>query len=138
MQDNIFASLSWKQALLSIFTMFGGGAAVKLYSVYLNRHKPAAEVHATEAGADKTRAEARKLNAEADVQFNSIVERLHIRIDEMAKAIDEIRAERDECKLQYELQCIELKLRDGQGKRMKAILDVRGIKLSDFDEPRGE
>lgn len=103
-------------------------------TVWLNRKKPEAEIHLTEAGAEKTRAEARKIHAEADIQFNAIVERLHIRLEEMAATAVKIREERDEYKLRNELQQIELKMRDDQIKKIKGVLDLKGIRLSDFDD----
>lgn len=134
-----YTSLPWAQLVFYILASFiGGGTTYKLYNVWLNRKKPAAEIHATEAQAEKTRAEGRKINADADVQFSDIIERLHARIDQMQEGVDEIRGERDGYKLRYELQQIELNLRDGQIKRMKGIMDAKGIKMSDFDEPKRE
>lgn len=123
-------------AFYILASFLGGGTAAKLISLWLNRRKPNAEIHETEARAGKTRAEARKINAEADVEFNGIIERLHARIDQMQAGVDVIRDERDEFKMRYELQQIELRLRDDQIKKIMGVLDVRGIRLSDFDEPK--
>jgi hypothetical protein len=137
LQGELHPSLSWTQIAFGILASFiGGGGAYKLFNVWLNRKKPQAEIHLTDATADKTRAEARKIHAEADVQFNAIVERLHIRIEEMAASAVKVREERDEYKLRNELQQIELRMRDDQIKKMKGVLDMKGIRLSDFDEQK--
>jgi hypothetical protein len=131
------ASLSWTQIAFGIVASFiGGGGAYKLFNIWLNRKKPAAEIGVHEATAVKTRAEARKIHAEADVQLNTVVERFLIRIDEMTVKADAVRIERDDYKMRYDLQQIELRLRDAQIKKMKGVLDLKGIKLSDFDEPK--
>lgn len=136
MQESL-TSLSLKQIAFGLLASFvGGSGAYKLFNIWLNRKKPAADIHVTEATAVKRIAEARKLNAEADVQLSAIVERLHVRLDEVTLKADAVRLERDNYKLRCELQQIELKLRDDQIKKMKGILDLKGIKLSDFDEPR--
>lgn len=138
MQENIHSSLSWTQIAFYIVASFiGGGGAYKLFNSWLNWRKQPAEIHVTEAQAIKTRAEARKINADADLQVNTIIERLHVRIDQMQEGVDAIRVERDELKMRCDMQEIELRMRDGQIKKIKGILDTRGIKLSDFDEPKG-
>lgn len=139
MQENLYPSLTLKQLVFwTVASFIGGGGSFKLFSLFLNRKKPAAEIHATEAQATKTRAEARKINADADVQFEDIVGRLHARIDQMQQGVDEIRNDRDRFKLQCELHVIDLKMADNQIKRMKGIMDAKGIKLSDFDGPKDE
>lgn len=132
-------SLSWPHLLylavagiLGYFARKGHGWLI----LWLNRKKPAAEIELSEAQADKTRAEARKLNAEADGEFSAIVERLHLRIDQMQEAAAKVRVERDEFKLRLDLQTIELTNAGNDIKKLKAILDLRGIKISDFDEPK--
>jgi|ERR687895_564614 hypothetical protein len=146
MEKSFDPSLSWPHVLylagatiLGYFVRKGQGWVV----LWLNRNKPAAEIHLNEAQADKTRAEARKLNAEADVEFSAIVERLHARIDQMQEAharaqqaTAEIRAERDEYKLRNDLQAIELKQRDADIKKYLAMLEINHIKPSDYDKPK--
>ena len=138
MQETAYPSLSLKQLAFWVVASFlGGGTTYKLATLFLNRKQPAAQIHVTEATALKTRAEGRKINADADVQFSEIIERLHARIDQMQEKVEEMSRERDGIKLRYELQTIELTMRDKQVKRMKGILDAEGIKMSDYDEPKG-
>lgn len=139
MQDNVHPSLSWMQIAFGIIASFiGGGGAYKLFNIWLNRKKPASEIVVNEAQAVKTRAEARKIGADADVQFNQIIENLHKRIENMQMSVEKIRSERDQYKLRCDLQEIELFMSANDIKRMKGILDAHGIKLSKFDEPKGD
>lgn len=139
MQRSLDPSLSWPHVLylalagfLGYFFRKGHGWVV----LWLNRKRPAAELHLSEAQAGKTRAEARKLNAEADVEFSAIVERLHARIDQMQEAAGKVRAERDDFKMRVDLQMIELRQRDADIKKYLAMLEVNQIKPSDYDKPK--
>lgn len=131
------SSPSWTQIAFYLLASFiGGGGAFKLLTLWLNRKKVPAEIHETSARTDKTRAEARKINAEADAELNAIIERLHVRIDQMQLGVDEIRSERDEFQRRLDLQGIELKMRDEQVKRLMGVISARGIHLSDYDTPK--
>lgn len=130
MQSGIQSSLSWTQIAFGIVASFmGGGGAFKLFNSWLNRNKPAAEIHETEARAFKTTAEGTKLNADT-------LERWLTRVDQMRAKVDSLSEERDSLRLQNELQRIELTMHEHDIKKMKGILDARGIKLSDYDEPK--
>lgn len=140
MQRSFDPSLSWPHVLYVAVAAFLGYFFRKGQGwilLWLNRKRPAADLELSEAQADKTRAEARKINAEADVEFSSIVERLHIRIDQMQEAAAKVRAERDEFKMRSDLQKIELDLRDREIKKYLAILELNNIKPSDYDKPKG-
>lgn len=133
MQEGI-SSLSWTQIAFGFLASFiGGGGAYKLFNIWLNRKKPLAEVHESIARAGKTRAEARKLDAESDAHNADVVSRVTLRLEQMQIRKDEIAAERDEFKTRCDLQKMELAMRDGDIKKLKGILDSKGIKLSDFD-----
>jgi len=124
------------QILQTLATLGAGGVIVKLVTLYQNRQKPAAEVHESLARTRKTDAEAFKIRAEGTSELDSIIERLHHRIDQMQVGVDEIRGERDECRQQVELQKIELQSYETQMRRMQSIMDLKGIHLSDYDEPK--
>lgn len=98
----------------------------RLFNTWLNRKKPTAEIH-------KTQAETRRIHTESDAQRADVVERITLRLEQMQIRKDEIAAERDEYKTRLDLQAIELTMRDNDIKKLKGILDSRGIKLSDFD-----
>jgi hypothetical protein len=128
------SSPSWVQIAFGLLAAFlTGGAGHKLFNTLLNRKKLPAEIDETLARSVREKAEARKSNIEGDVQLNAIIERLHLRIDQMQIGIDGLRAERDECRTKVGMQEIELKLQGSQLKKMKGIMDSLGIKLSDFD-----
>jgi hypothetical protein len=113
-----------------------GNRAYKWVLLWLNRKKPAAELNESEARTAKTFAEARKIHTEADNELNAIIERLHLRIDQMQLGIDEIREERDTFQRMADKQRIELTFYEAQMKRMKGAADAKGLKLSEFDEPK--
>ncbi len=135
--QEVHTSPTWSQIVFYIVASFlGGGTTYKLATLWVERKKPGAEIHETEARADKARAEARRINADTDIQLSDMLERWHIRVDQMREKIDSLSNERDRYKQRADLQDIELRLRDRQLMMMKGILDSRGIKLSDFDEPK--
>jgi hypothetical protein len=134
MQSGIQSSPTWTQLAFYILASFiGGGGAYKLFNVWLNRNKPKAEVHESIARAGKTKAEARKIDVESEAQSASTVARITLRLERMQIRTDEILQERDEYKRRVDLQEIELAMRDSDIKKLKGILDSRGIKISDYD-----
>lgn len=133
------SSLSWPYILYLAVAGFLGYFFRQGYRwivLWLNRKRPAAELHLSEAQADKTRAEARKINVEADKEFSTMVERLHARIDQMQESTAKVRAERDDLKMRNDLQIMELRRRDADIRKYLAMLEVNGIKPSDYDKPR--
>lgn len=134
MQEGINSSQPWVQTAFYIVASFiGGGGAYKLFNIWLNRKKPQAEVHESLARAGKTHAETRKIHAESEAHSADVVSRITLRLEQMQIRKDEIAAERDEFKTRCDLQQIELAMRDNDIKKLKGILDSKGIKLSDFE-----
>jgi hypothetical protein len=130
-------SPNWIQIAFGLLAAFlGGGGAFKLLTFWLQRKKLPTEIHESIARTVKTTAEARRINVGADVELNAIIERLHSRIDQMQLGIDAIRGERDELSRHSDKQEMELESYERQMRRMKAIMDLKGIRISDFDEPR--
>lgn len=105
----------------------------------------------TEAVIHKTDAEARQIdlssmNSGGDLMLGLMkqaaiamadVERLKAQKEFWQSKAEAETAERDNLERRVELQAIELKLRDTQVRRMKGIMDAKGIKMSDYDEPKG-
>lgn len=130
------------EVLYTIAMLLSGGVGGSVIGHLLNRRRINLE---SEARAAKTKAEARHLDSET-------IDRAYERIEELHEIIDELRAqqERDRLELlrmshmeylnrqqksEIERQKIELDLSDRQMKKLKGILDAKGIKPSDFDEP---
>src|SRR5262245_4483794 len=139
MQSDYATSPDGLQIAFGLLAAFiTGGGAYKLVNIWLNRRKPKAEIRETDARTSRIYAEARRINAEADTELNNIIERLHIRIDQMQIGIDDLRYERDDLQLKLDRQEIELDLQDSQMRKMRAFIVLKGLKLSEFDQPRKE
>lgn len=95
-----------------------GALIAKLFE--WNRRKP--EISVIQASAEKTRAEARKLDAETVDLFCD-------RIDELVEINSELRKQLDLCEIRG-------RHHDNQQKRMLALMELHGIKYSEFDTPK--
>lgn len=117
------------QVLQTLATLGIGGAAVKVYELYQNRRKPFVEVQKTEA--ETTEITIRSHSAAGDAMM-----RMMDRLEAALNTTDRLRSERDDLREKTEKQGTELESYERQMRRMKAIMDLKGIKLSDFDEPK--
>jgi len=71
----------------------------------------------------------------ASAQATLDAERLRAQMEFQRDRADRMEEERDELETRNELQVIELRMRDADIKKLKGLLDVHGIKFSEFDEP---
>lgn len=127
----------------TVAMLLSGSAGTGILLHLLNRRRVNSE---SEANAVKAKAEARHLESE-------IIDRAYDRIDDLHAIIDELRAQQDKdrlellrmSRLEFEFQeqrrqlaqqMIELQLQDKQIKKMKGLIDAKGLKLSDLDEPQ--
>jgi hypothetical protein len=95
MQEGINASPEWMHIAFRMLSSFTAGAAVyKLIQVWLNRKKPAAEVHLTQATAAESYVRAGSSAGDAIVRFMN-------RLDEAQITIDRLRGERDGWQSEY-------------------------------------
>lgn len=118
----------WLYQVLGVLAAFlGGGGFYKLITIYLNRHKPKAEVYETEARATEITIRSHSTAGDAVI-------RMMDRLEETQERIDVIREERDDLSKQLDLREMELQLAQMQIKRLKALLDIHEIKYSEFDE----
>ncbi len=129
MQEATPAIPHWAYQILEGLASFVvGGTIVKFITLYQNRKKPIAEIHESQAR-----------TTEITIRSNTIagdsVIRMMDRLDEALDMIDRLRLERDECRDLSAKQKIELESYDQQMRRMKAIMDLKGIHLSDYDIP---
>lgn len=106
------------------------GAALGVLGHWLfNRWKQKPESLVLEATAEKTRAEARKLDGET-------IDRAHDRIDELVIVNYQLRQDCLALQKKVDMADIRDDFNEKQRKKMKALLDVHGIKYSEFDEPK--
>lgn len=103
MQESPATSLTWTQLALSVLAAFlTGGGIFKLFDTWLNRKKPAAEVHVTEATAGEIVIRTHSTAGDA-------LARMMDRLDQAQTTIDRLRNERDEWEMKaFDLQ-VELK-----------------------------
>jgi len=100
------------------------GGLGALFQWLLNRKKIKPEVSILEASAEKTRAEARKLDGET-------INLAWDRIDELIEINFELRKQLDLCEIRG-------RHHENQEKRMLAIMELHNIKYREFDEPKSE
>lgn len=130
MQDASPALPHWAFQILYLIASCGaGGVIVKLITVYQNRKLPSAKVHESEARTTQITVKTNTIAGDAVIKMMD-------RLDEALDSIDRLRSERDKATETVETQKIELASYDQQLKKMKAIIDISGVKLSDFDIPR--
>jgi hypothetical protein len=121
MQDNPTASSHVLETLRSLATPIALIVGVVLGQfVKLLKVKP--EVSILQASAEKTRAEARKLDGET---INLAWER----IDELTEINSELRKQLDLCEIRG-------RHHENQEAKMLALLKLHGVKYSEFDEPK--
>lgn len=116
------------QVLYAVAAFVTGGGAYKVYKKLRDAYwgLPQAEVH-------KTDAEATEIIIRSHSTAGDSVIRMIDRLEETQERIDEIRTERDSLILRNDLQVIEIRHREDEVKKLKALLDVHGIPYSEFD-----
>lgn len=120
----------WMYQVLQALGFLGaGGAAVKLYELYQNRNRPKVEVA-------KVEAETAEIVVRSQVAASDALDRIVGRLEAALTTTDRLRSERDDLRELTDKQAMELESYERQMKRMKAIMDIKGVKISDFDEPR--
>ena len=110
-------------------TFIGGGAAYKFLELYLNRKKPVVEVQ-------KVEAETTEITIRSHAVAGDSMIRMMDRLDDALNTIDALREERNDLREKTDKQEMELESYERQMKRMKAVMDLKGVRLSDYDEPR--
>lgn len=116
-------------ALQYVATLGIGGLIVRLITLYLNRKKPIVEVQ-------KVAAETTEITIRSHAAAGDSMIRMMDRLDDALNTIDRVRSERDDLRELTDKQQMDLEFYERQMKRMKAIMDLKGIKISDFDEPK--
>jgi hypothetical protein len=105
-----------------------GGTIVKLITLYQNRRKPFVEVK-------KVEAETTAITVKSHSVAGDALLRMMDRLEDALNTQDRLRSERDDLRELSDKQQMEMESYDRQMRRMKAILDLHGLKLSDYDTP---
>lgn len=94
-----------------------------------NRWKRKPELSILEATAQKTRAEARKLDEET-------LDLARDRIDELVTVNYQLRRDLLELQKKVDMADIRDRFNEEQRRKMKALLEIHSIKYNEFDEPK--
>jgi hypothetical protein len=127
-------SSSTSQVLLDILKVLAVplAAAGGYFSSWVqNRKRLKPELKILDANAAKTEAEARKLDGET-------VDRAYDRIDELVKVNYQLRQDCLDLQKKVDLADLRDNFNAEQRKKMKALLDIHGIKYSEFDAPHND
>ena len=117
------------QVLQTLATLGAGGALVKLITLYQNRKEPFVEVQ-------KTEAETTQITIKSHSVASDALIRMMDRLEEASNTNDRLRSERDDLRELSDKQQMELESYERQMRRMKAALDLSGIRMSDYDTPK--
>lgn len=106
-----------------------GLAAGSLLTWFVKRRKVEPEIDAIHATSEKTRAEARRLDAETIAQA-------YDRIDELWSVCESQRLKIGELSMSNDKRAIEMEMLDYEVQWMSAVLKAANVKLSDYDHLR--
>jgi predicted nuclease with TOPRIM domain len=143
MQASPTASLTLTQIFSGLLASFlAGGTIVKLLNTWLNRHKPAAEVHVTEATATEITVRAGSSASEAIIRMmgklseaQETIDRLRQERDAWEDEYDKVFVERDDLLRKNGLLEVENKSLERQLKRTNGFVKALGHSLSELDTP---
>jgi len=112
-------------ALLSVaLTLAGGIGAILTW--FINRRKVKPEITVIEATAEKTRAEARRLDGDT-------IHQAYERIDELWEIGEKQRTQIRELQMDNDKKAMEVEFVNEEIKWLTAVLGAAGVKLSDYD-----
>jgi len=114
----------WFVLAISLSSLIGGGSLAAILNIILNRKKPLAEIHESEARVAKTFAEARSLDLQSNIEAGDAVLRMVQQLTFAQIANEKLREENE--KLTNENETYEQQMR-----RAKALLKLNNI---NFDE----
>lgn len=130
MQESPASIPHWMQlALTGVASILSGIGIDRLYNVWLNRRKPAAEIHLTHASATETIV--RSYSSAGDAMG-----RMMDRLDAAQVTIDGLREERDRLKLRNDLLVIEAASYKDQMEGAYAYVKFLGRHPTDVDRFR--
>lgn len=124
------------QILYAVASFLAGSVGYKYLIIYLNRHKPAAEVHKSEAETTEITIRSHSTAGDAVIRMMDRLEETQERIDDIRKENLILKGEVFTLRTKLETQEIELRLSEMQKKKMKGLLDIHSIAYSEFDYPK--
>ena len=120
-------------------SLFGGGALGTLFTLWMNRNKPAAEIHEKQSKSILNLATAQKIDVEASVNASEAVLRMlqQLTFAELQNA--SLREDLEKVTADYETMKAENRTYELQLRRAKATLKLNGIIFDgkDDDNPFG-
>lgn len=148
MQESIVNAPHWLQLVLAaLASLIARDGIVKLYHVWLNRNKPAVEIH-------RTREEATEIQVRSSSAAGDAVIRFMDRLTVAQETIDRLRNERDEWELKsFDLQvklkevqtefnqlAVQAKLDNYQIRKQMGFIEMKNLKEEylQLDAPKEE
>lgn len=134
MQEISNTSQSWANVFYLLVAGFLGYLArsgYKWVTLWLNRRKPAAEVHEAAARTTEILVRSSSTAGDAVIRFMDRIETAQVKIDNLIE-------ERDALERHVGKQQIELEFMDRELQKLNGILKANGIKLSDYDRLNGK
>lgn len=115
--------------LQNLALLVGGGIIDRVLTLWLNRKKPQVEVQKLEAETTEITIRARSTAGES-------LDRMIDRLDRSVAKNEVLRSQRDDLQEKCDKLEMEVESYDRQMKRMKGLLDVHSIKMTELDETK--
>lgn len=127
--QNSPSSFGLEQVLIEIARFVGPGGLGGFLTWLVMRKKVKPEIRVIEATAEKTLAEARKLDGETLADAYDRIQELYIIADQQRVQVSRLQ-------LKCDKQDMELEFQESEIKWLKGVLDAAQVKLSDYDHLR--
>ncbi len=114
----------WLALAIILASIFGGGSFATVWNLFLNRKRPSAEIHESEARTAKTFAESRSLELQSNISAGDAVLRMVQQLTFAQIANEKLHEDND--RLMNENDAYEVQMR-----KVKALLKLHAIQ---FDE----
>jgi hypothetical protein len=124
--QNSPSSFGLEQVLIEIARFVGPGGLGGFLTWLIMRKKVKPEIRVIEATAEKTLAEARKIDGETLGDAYDRIKELHVIGDQQRVQISRLQ-------LMCDKQNMELEFQESELKWLKGVLDAAQVKLSDYD-----
>lgn len=130
MQEQVSATPEWLLPVLRNLASFGAGAVIiRLITLWQNRKKPAVEVQKVEAEATEIIIRSKSIAGDS-------LDRMMARLDRSVAQNERLRSERDDLQEKCDKLQMETESYERQMRRMKALLDIHSIKMTELDDPK--